>query len=45
VQQGFAAGARSIEAGRLGTIEIRGAEILLGAPLLMNKANIDKYDF
>ena len=45
VQQGFSAGARSIEAGRLGTIEVRGAEILLGAPLLMNKANIDKYDF
>jgi rhamnose transport system substrate-binding protein len=45
VQQGFAAGARSIEAGRLGTIEVRGAEILLGAPLLMNKSNIDKYDF
>jgi rhamnose transport system substrate-binding protein len=45
VQGEFSAGARSIAAGRLGTIEIRGAEILLGAPLLMNKANIDQYDF
>ncbi len=45
VQQGFAAGATSIDAGRLGTIEVRGSEIILGAPLLMNKANIDRYDF
>jgi rhamnose transport system permease protein len=45
VRQGFAAGASSLEAGRLGTIEIRGSEIVLGAPLLMNKANIDRYDF
>ena len=28
-----------------GTINLRGSEIVLGAPLLMNKANIDKYDF
>jgi len=45
VRQSFAAGATSIEAGRLGRIEVRGHEILLGAPLLMNKGNIDKYDF
>jgi len=45
VRQGFAAGASSIEAGRLGKIEIRGSEIVLGTPLLMNKANIDRYDF
>ncbi len=45
VRQGFAAGATSLEAGRLGRIEIRGSEIVLGAPLLMNKSNIDKYDF
>src|SRR6266516_1831011 len=30
-------GARSLEAGRLGTIEIRGSEIILGAPMLFNK--------
>jgi rhamnose transport system substrate-binding protein len=45
VQGKFQAGAPSIEAGRLGTISLRGSEIVLGAPLLMNKANIDKYDF
>jgi rhamnose transport system permease protein len=39
------AGATSIQAGRLGAIVIRGTEIILGAPLLMNKANIDQYDF
>ena len=41
----FAPGAASIQAARLGRIEIRGSEIILGAPLLMNKGNIDKYDF
>ncbi len=45
VRQSFAAGANGLDAGRLGRIEVRGLEILLGAPLLMNKANIDKYDF
>ena len=45
VRQTFAPGASSLEAGRLGRIDVRGSEILLGAPLLMNKANIDKYDF
>jgi hypothetical protein len=45
VQNTFAPGAQSIEAGRLGTIEVRGSEIILGAPLLMNKGNIDRYDF
>jgi rhamnose transport system permease protein len=38
-------GARSIEAGRLGTLEVRGREIILGTPLLINKANIDSFDF
>ena len=45
VRQALPAGASSLEAGRLGRIEIRGSEIILGAPLLMNKANIDRYDF
>ncbi len=41
----FAPGATSIDAGRLGKLEVGGQEIILGAPLLMTKANIDKYDF
>ena len=44
---GQAAGrhARSFQAGRLGTIEIRGSEIILGPPLMFTKANIDKFNF
>ena len=45
VENRFQPGAPSIQAGRLGTITLRGSEIVLGAPLLMNKANIDRYDF
>jgi rhamnose transport system permease protein len=45
VRGGLAAGASSLDAGRLGRIDVRGSEIILGAPLLMNKANIDRYDF
>lgn len=45
VRQALAPGATAIDAGRLGRIEVRGSEIVLGAPLLMNKGNIDKYDF
>jgi rhamnose transport system permease protein len=45
VNGAFAPGATSLEAGRLGRIEVRGSEIILGAPLLMNKGNIDRYDF
>jgi rhamnose transport system permease protein len=41
----MAPGAKSIRAGRLGTLEVRGSEIILGAPLVMNKSNIDKFDF
>ncbi len=45
VRQAFAPGATAIDAGRLGRIQVRGSEIILGAPLLMNKGNIDNYDF
>jgi rhamnose transport system permease protein len=45
VEKRIPKGAASIKAGRLGDIEVRGSEIILGSPLLMNKDNIDKYDF
>ena len=35
----------SFEAGRLGTIHIRGSEIVLGAPVMFTKANIDNFNF
>src|SRR4029079_17548353 len=38
-------GATSLVAGRLGKVEIRGQEIILGSPLVMTKENIDHYDF
>ena len=41
----LAAGARSIDAGRLGALDVRGREIILGTPLLINKSNIDTFDF
>lgn len=41
----LARGSTSMQAGRLGTIQIAGDQILLGAPLIFNKANIDQYNF
>jgi rhamnose transport system permease protein len=38
-------GAASLGGGRLGTIEIRGSEIILGEPIKFTKANIDQFDF
>ena len=42
---GIAPGTPSIDARRLGKIQIRGTEIILGAPMMFTKANIDKFDF
>jgi rhamnose transport system permease protein len=39
------AGTTSMSAGRLGRIEIRGSEIILGPPLKFTKDNIDKFNF
>jgi rhamnose transport system permease protein len=44
-QHKLAEGARAIQAGRLGQIEVRKREIILGAPMLFNKGNIDRFDF
>jgi len=35
----------SLSVGRLGKLSVRGSEIVLGAPLIINKANIDTLDF
>jgi rhamnose transport system substrate-binding protein/rhamnose transport system permease protein len=45
LKNALAAGARSVQVGRLGALEIRGSEIILGAPLKFTKANIDQFDF
>jgi rhamnose transport system permease protein len=37
--------ARSMSAGRIGAVEIRGSEIILGEPIKFTKANIDQFDF
>jgi ABC-type sugar transport system substrate-binding protein len=39
------AGDTSITAGRVGKIEIKGDNILLGKPMVFDKSNIDKFDF
>jgi rhamnose transport system substrate-binding protein len=38
-------GASSIDAGRLGRIEIKDDQILLGKPFVFTKDNIDRFDF
>jgi rhamnose transport system permease protein len=44
-QNKLTSGAKFIDAGRLGKLEVRGSEIILGPPLIINKANIDQFDF
>jgi hypothetical protein len=34
-----------LKAGKLGAIEVREGEVLLGPPFIFNKANIDRFDF
>jgi hypothetical protein len=34
-----------VKAGRLGTVEIQGDNILLGKPFTFTKENIDRFDF
>jgi len=38
-------GLTSFAAGRLGKIEVRGSEVILGAPMIFDKANVDQFDF
>jgi rhamnose transport system permease protein len=45
VRRTLRAGATSLPAARLGVVQIRGSEIILGEPLRFTKANIDRFDF
>lgn len=38
-------GAKSFTAGRLGALGIEGSDIILGAPFVFNKSNIDQFNF
>ena len=38
-------GATTFNAGKLGAMEIKGDNILLGKPFIFNKENIDGFDF
>ncbi len=38
-------GAIGFDAGRLGRVEIRGSDIILGAPMFFRKDNIDRFNF
>ena len=45
VQKQIGPGIDSLRAGRLGVIEVRGSQIILGTPLIINRANIDQLNF
>lgn len=34
-----------VQIGRLGSIEVRGTQVILGSPFIFNKENIDRFDF
>jgi rhamnose transport system permease protein len=38
-------GAGDLKAGKLGAIQVRETDVLLGAPFIFNKTNIDRFDF
>ncbi len=44
-QNRLARGATSLEAGSLGRIEIQADQVILGKPVIFNKANIDQFNF
>jgi rhamnose transport system substrate-binding protein/rhamnose transport system permease protein len=41
----LAHGAKTLAAGRLGSVQVVGDEIRLGKPFVFNKSNIDRFDF
>jgi rhamnose transport system substrate-binding protein len=44
-QNQIPSGAKTVDGGRLGPIEIRGTEVILGQPFIFNRSNIDQFDF
>ena len=38
-------GVTSLAAGRLGNVEVKGTEVMLGKPFVFRKDNIDQFDF
>jgi len=38
-------GMATLEAGRLGSVQVQGSQIILGPPLMFTKGNIDQFDF
>jgi hypothetical protein len=38
-------GATTLSAGRLGVVKIEGDQIILGAPVIFRKDNIDRFNF
>ena len=45
VRQGEMPESGSIQAGRLGKIEVKNREVLLGKPIRITRENIDSFDF
>lgn len=44
-QKKIAPGTTSVTAGRLGSLQIHGSEIILGTPMIINRSNIDQLNF
>lgn len=38
-------GDKEIKAGKLGKLEVKNSDVMLGAPFIFNKANVDRFDF
>ena len=38
-------GDKEINAGRLEKIEVKESDVMLGAPFIFNKSNVDRFDF